>query len=60
MGATAPPPSRLDQAADAVEASLPGGVLDFADQSRGNPTRARRGTPAVSRADGQHPPWAQR
>ena len=40
--------------------SLPGGVEARAEPPRGNLTRARRGTPAVRRADGQPPPWAQR
>jgi hypothetical protein len=40
--------------------SLPGGVPTLAETPRGNLTRVRRGDPAVRRADGQHPPRAQR
>ncbi|GIE96334.1 hypothetical protein Ari01nite_37990 [Paractinoplanes rishiriensis] len=40
--------------------SLPGGVTTRAELPRGNLTKVRRGDQAVRRADGQHPPRAQR
>jgi hypothetical protein len=40
--------------------SLPGGVPTPAEKPRGNLTRVRRGDQTVRRADGQHPPRAQR